>query len=149
MADTLTFQPTLFEERSARRMPTNPRAVRVPFDESETEDIVLVRAPIDRNVMDGRSLRFDGEATVEVEPVDEDAPNDAAVAVASREKRNRPPKRIGNGKLMAARVQWRPGDPFGQATRAPARGFAWNRMVRSACVTAASGLILVWLLHIA
>lgn len=132
----------------ARQRVSNARVPCVPFDESETEDIVLVRAAFDRRVEGGVSRRVDVSDVADA--TNEDAsPNPVTTPVVSREPRNRPPRRIGNGKLVATRVHWRPGDPFGQATRSPMRGFEWNRMVKSACVTAACGLILVWLLHIA
>jgi hypothetical protein len=148
MAEVLTFQHALFDEPAERVPRSTSRVARVLFDDSETEDIVLVRTPIGRSELQEIPKQ-------DIQPgAPEDCASDIKLAEKSsigpaRDKLNRPPKRIGNGKLVATRVQWRPGDPFGQATRAPARGFEWNRMVRSACVTAACGLLLVWLLHIA
>lgn len=151
MAETLTYQSTLFDDAASAMRCGIYRVARVPFDDSETEDIILVRGAANRHAE--RFVRSD-----HAEGFRDAEPEAAAVIAASHTSHEaavshgiskRPPKRIGNGKLVSTRVQWRPGDPFGQAARAPERGFEWNRMFRSACVTAVSGLILVWLLHIA
>ncbi|MCB9851491.1 MAG: hypothetical protein H6819_00225 [Phycisphaerales bacterium] len=151
MAETLTFQSTLFSDAASAMRCGIYRVARVPFDDSETEDIVLVRKAAMRAAMrPAASNRTETGCEGDSGPEAAIAPSNASLEpVNTHSVSKRPPKRIGNGKLVSMRVQWRPGDPFGQAARAPARGFEWNRMFRSACVTAVSGLILVWLLHIA
>ena len=140
MADVLTFQPTLFDDAGAAILGRAERDAEVGFDDSETEDIILVREPIHR-ISDRR--RPADQSVTDTRSADLSTSREIAGVRPSRA-----PRRIGNGKLVASRVQWRPGDPFGQSTRAPVQNFKWNRMVRSACVTAACGFLLVWLLHI-
>lgn len=143
MSNALMYEPTLFDDAATAVLSGISRAARVPFDDSETEDIVLVRDA-------AHFSPSTDESAADCDVFEDAVSSQAAPAPAApRSGSNRPPKRIGNGKLVASRVQWRPGDPFGQAARSPTRGFEWNRMVRSACVTAACGLLLVWLLHIA
>jgi hypothetical protein len=57
------------------------------------------------------------------------------------------PKRIGSGRLVPARLTWKPGDPFAGTKRSPAEQFRWEVMLTSACVTAACGLGCIWLLR--
>ncbi|HPF38114.1 MAG TPA: hypothetical protein P5081_09150 [Phycisphaerae bacterium] len=151
MAETLTYQPTLFDEATSMIRGGVYRVARVPYDDSETEDIILVRQALERSGAPTTSDTADGvmEDDSDLAPIERATTTVAAGATGSKGATRRPPRRIGNGTLVSTRVQWRPGDPFGQAARAPARGFQWTRMFRSACVTAGSGLILVWLLHLA
>lgn len=140
----------LFDSAAPKVLRHRSRIARVPFDDSETEDIVLIRdaaEPVDLEAELSSWADADGEPSAEARG--RARTGELTAPAISHANPKRPPRRIGHGKLVASRVQWRPGDPFGQATRAPVRGFEWNRMVRSACVTAACGLILVWLLHIA
>ncbi len=57
------------------------------------------------------------------------------------------PRRIGKGKLVQSRLTWKPGDPFGVSKDTPALRFRWELMLTSASLTAACGLVCVWLLH--
>ena len=57
------------------------------------------------------------------------------------------PKRIGDGKLVPARLTWKPGDPFGEPTRQNKKTFRWELMLTTACVTAACGMVCIWLLR--
>lgn len=57
------------------------------------------------------------------------------------------PKRIGSGNLVPARLTWKPGDVFGDGAPGAKSKFRWESMLRSACITAACGLLGVWLLH--
>ncbi|MCA9255624.1 MAG: hypothetical protein KDA33_08290 [Phycisphaerales bacterium] len=152
MAETLTYQPTLFDEATSMIRGGVYRVARVPYDDSETEDIILVRQALERSgVRTTPSETADGvmDDDSDLAPTERATTTVAAGATGNKGAIRRPPRRIGNGKLVSSRVQWRPGDPFGQAARAPVRGFQWKRMFQSACVTAGSGLILVWLLHLA
>lgn len=57
------------------------------------------------------------------------------------------PRRIGSGRLVPARLTWKPGDPFaGRAERA-GKPFRWELMLTAACITSASGLGCIWLLR--
>lgn len=58
-----------------------------------------------------------------------------------------PPRRIGRGLLVPARLTWKPGDPFGGEGEHAAESFRWDAMLTSACVTAVSGLVFIWLLR--
>ena len=57
------------------------------------------------------------------------------------------PKRIGSGRLVPARLTWKPGDPFAGSSRRRVNHFRWEIMLTSACVTAACGLCCLWLLR--
>lgn len=151
MANALRYESTLFDHAATAMLGGMAGVARVPFDESETEDIVLVREPaaVKRMASDGLDCTVEKSRRSDACDDDRAGPSSSESFVVDHVTPKRPPKRIGNGKLVSTRVQWRPGDPFGQAARAPARSFEWNRMVKSACVTAVCGLILVWLLHIA
>lgn len=66
---------------------------------------------------------------------------------ASNIKNGTAPRRIGDGKLVPARLTWKPGDPFGQPTRNSRKTFRWELMLTTACVTAACGMLCIWLLR--
>lgn len=57
------------------------------------------------------------------------------------------PKQIGDGKLVPVRLTWKPGDPFGQPSRPKKNAFKWEIMLTTACVTAACGMVCMWLLR--
>ncbi len=57
------------------------------------------------------------------------------------------PKRIGSGRLVPARLTWKPGDPFATPSRPKRAPFRWELMLTSACITAVCGLGCVWLLR--
>lgn len=57
------------------------------------------------------------------------------------------PKRIGDGRLVPARLTWRPGDPFGGTDGTGRRRFRWDVMLTSAGITAACGMACIWLLR--
>ncbi len=58
------------------------------------------------------------------------------------------PKRIGSGRLVPARLTWKPGDPFsGSRSRSAGKPFRWEVMLTAACVTAACGMGCIWLLR--
>lgn len=59
----------------------------------------------------------------------------------------RAPKRIGSGRLVPARLTWKPGDPFATPTAPKRAPFRWELMLTSACITAVCGLGCVWLLR--
>lgn len=57
------------------------------------------------------------------------------------------PKQIGSGRLVPARLTWKPGDPFAGSKKTKPNQFRWEVMLTSACVTAACGLGCIWLLR--
>jgi hypothetical protein len=57
------------------------------------------------------------------------------------------PKRIGSGRLVAARLTWKPRDPFASPSRPQSHRFRWEVMLTSACITAVCGLGCVWILR--
>jgi hypothetical protein len=48
---------------------------------------------------------------------------------------------------VPARLTWKPGDVFGDGVPGAMQKFRWESMLRAACITAACGLLGVWLLH--
>jgi len=124
-------------------------------DESATEDLILCQPsvgqaakPYDsrkstrsarRNVTRPRSKGDHG-------PMPELPPRGDIARLGSK-RQGAAPKQIGRGKLVPARLTWKPGDPFGQGCERKPDRFRWELMLTSACITAASGLICVWLLH--
>ncbi len=57
------------------------------------------------------------------------------------------PARIGSGRLVPARLTWKPRDPFAAGARPEMGRFRWELMLTSACITAVCGLGCVWLLR--
>lgn len=57
------------------------------------------------------------------------------------------PKRIGRGRLVPARLTWKPGDPFAASVGRRREPFRWEVMLTAASVTAACGLGCIWLLR--
>ncbi|MBN2561243.1 MAG: hypothetical protein JXQ75_09970 [Phycisphaerae bacterium] len=62
-------------------------------------------------------------------------------------KPGKAPKRIGSGRLVPARLTWKPGDPFATPSRPKRNQFRWEAMLTAACITAACGLGCIWLLR--
>lgn len=128
-------------------------------DQSATEDLLLCEPPEAETRM--LRLSFDNgilhteppaEATTDApeEPSAASAPNlpfRPAPAKTSSPSPGKTPDRIGQGKLVAARLTWKPGDPFGDGRPRSVERFSWESMLTSACITAACGLLCVWLLH--
>lgn len=124
-------------------------------DESATEDLILCQPSVgqaakpydrrkstrsaQRNTQRHRSNGSRG-------PMPELPPRGDIARLGAR-KQAAAPKQIGRGKLVPARMTWKPGDPFGQDRERRPDRFRWELMLTSACITAASGLICVWLLH--
>lgn len=57
------------------------------------------------------------------------------------------PGRIGEGKLIPSRLTWKPRELFGGAAARRADPFKWEVMLTTACVTAACGMVGIWLLR--
>lgn len=128
-------------------------------DHSATEDLILCEPPEARTQMLQLSL---GSGVLNVEPPAEAAavaPEESSETIsptlpfhpaqpkAIPSRPGKTPERIGRGKLVAARLTWKPGDPFGDGRPRPVERFSWESMLTSACITAACGLVCVWLLH--
>lgn len=128
-------------------------------DQSATEDLLLCESPEAETRMlqlshDDSILHTELpiEATTDTpeEPSAAPAPNlpfRPKPAKTSTARPGKTPDRIGHGKLVAARLTWKPGDPFGDGRRRSVERFSWESMLTSACLTAACGLLCVWLLH--
>lgn len=128
-------------------------------DQSATEDLILSEPPEAQAQM--LQLSFDSDILHTESPAEatddtpEEPPTTSAPILPFRPvptKTNSPsprktPDRIGQGKLVAARLTWKPGDPFGDGRTRPVVRFSWESMLTSACITAACGLLCVWLLH--
>lgn len=71
----------------------------------------------------------------------------AAGAVCAAAKVNTAPGRIGEGKLIPSRLTWKPRELFGGAAARRADPFKWEVMLTTACVTAACGMVGIWLLR--
>jgi hypothetical protein len=56
------------------------------------------------------------------------------------------PERIGSGRLVAARLTWKPREASFPGAP-PRREFRWDTMLTAACVTAACGIGCIWLLR--
>lgn len=97
----------------------------VSNDESQTEDLIICRTSA---------------------AVPESIQNESHTTDPIATPPSRPPRKIGHGKLVNNRLSWKPGDPFGQSAIATTHPFAWERMMKSAALTAVSGLVFVWLL---
>lgn len=121
-------------------------------DESATEDLILDEPPRPPAAAINSGLRTPRPAAArrgrsrESQPMPELPPRGDIAKLANRGARPAP-RRIGKGALVPARLTWKPGDPFGEGRRRSGPRFRWEAMLTSACITAASGLICVWLLH--
>ncbi|MCG8408605.1 MAG: hypothetical protein MI923_25665 [Phycisphaerales bacterium] len=106
-------------------------------DQSATEDLVLCEPPAAQAEM--LTLKAGNGGSSEKASTAEVSKGVRQPGVA--------PKRIGSGTLVPARLTWKPGDPFGEDAEPAGSRFRWEIMLRSACITAACGLLCVWLLH--
>jgi len=73
-------------------------------------------------------------------------PSVASAAGPVPEKKTPPPVRVGSGQLQPNRINWKPGEPFGDSAATTNR-FRWELMLTTACGTAACGLAGIWLLR--
>ncbi len=74
-------------------------------------------------------------------------PEVAAGTVCAAAKVSTAPGRIGEGKLIPSRLTWKPRELFGGAAARRADPFKWEVMLTTACVTAACGMVGIWLLR--
>lgn len=124
-------------------------------DQSATEDLIVCEPPEAHTRM--LQLSFDSDILQAEDTTDapeqpsetstSDMPFHPAPTRTSLPSPGKTPDRIGQGKLVAARLTWKPGDPFGDGRPRSVQRFSWEAMLTSACITAACGLLCVWLLH--
>lgn len=74
-------------------------------------------------------------------------PGVAAGGFSAAAKVSAAPGRIGEGKLIPSRLTWKPRELFGGAAARRADPFKWEVMLTTACVTAACGMVGIWLLR--
>lgn len=67
--------------------------------------------------------------------------------IAARVPTHPTPQRIGSGRLVPARLTWKPRDPFASDPEVPRRRFRWEVMLTTACGTAMCGMGTIWLLR--
>jgi len=93
--------------------------------------------------------RSDPKSTDSAEPelVPAPAETSSAGGSASLTKPAHTPARIGSGRLVPARLTWKPGDPFAGMQTGARNRFRWDVMLTTACVTAICGLAGLWLLR--
>lgn len=124
-------------------------------DQSATEDLILCRSTNEHTARtEDRRERLRGSQRRRIvrKPGREgesvpDLPPRGEISRIGTRKQAAAPKQIGHGRLVPSRLTWKPGDPFGQDRERPAVRFRWEVMLTSACITAACGLVCVWLLH--
>lgn len=120
------------------------------MDEATAASVQSTHAPLDVKHSEAAAAALADE---NVEPVGVDAQaenvekQDAAPTVAVGAHTSALPKRIGDGRLVPARLTWRPGDPFGSTDGTGRRRFRWDVMLTSAGITAACGMACIWLLR--
>jgi hypothetical protein len=86
------------------------------------------------------------EVTPTGRPMPELPPKGAIAALGVR-KGGTAPRRIGSGRLVPARLTWKPRDPFADPAPVKRSQFRWDTMLTVACATAALGLGFVWLVR--
>jgi len=57
------------------------------------------------------------------------------------------PVKIGRGRLVPARLTWKPGDPFADGVKPKVSTFRWDIMLTATCCTAVLGLAVIWLMR--
>ena len=143
-------------------------ALPAPVSENAAKPSTMAHGEDDHDL--GKMVRFGEEPTLG-EPVISDAdmatmreamgdrqsakmrplptlPSPGSIAKIGEQKTGTAPKRIGSGRLVPARLTWKPGDPFaGTVNRLAKRRFRWEIMLTSASITAASGMGCAWLLR--
>ena len=116
-------------------------------DLSAVDDVILsnplAEAEAINALLDAPTLEEAGMEPASASPVASESvsiPNEAMGLTKA------PPERIGSGKLAPAKLNWKPGDPFGCIEEDAVR-FRWELMLTTACVTAVCGLGCIWLLR--
>lgn len=81
-------------------------------------------------------------------PMPELPPKGSIAALGKRCLPAAVPKRIGSGRLVPARLTWRPGDPFAaRSATGQVHRFRWDTMLKAAGITTACGIGCLWILR--
>lgn len=123
--------PLSTESRSA-----HAAGVGVIDDHSAAEDVILERASAETPELK-RHQANPGIA----------ASHEHAGLISGRAGSRPTPRRIGDGRLVPARLNWKPGDPFASDSRPKTIRFRWEVMLTAACGTAICGMGAIWLLR--
>jgi len=126
-----------------------------PSDDDGTAEDIILSEPQTPDAADGEvvAVSAGGEAmaaevspTVTGKPMPELPPR-GNIARLGVQKPGVIPKRIGSGRLVPARLTWKPGDLFADSKKTKGSLFRWEVMLTSACITAACGMGCIWLLR--
>lgn len=80
-------------------------------------------------------------------PMPDLPPRGEIAGLAAKGAAARPPKRIGDGRLVPTRLTWRPGEPRVSERLQARTTFRWDTMLTAACLTAVCGMGCIWLLR--
>jgi len=132
----------------------------VQGDQSATEDLILCESPAAHAEMlqlehiNKKKRTAAAQSSQTKRPITKPSPESMPtlpprgdIAKLGVRRSGKAPERIGRGKLVPTRLTWKPGDPFRDGHKRSAERFSWEAMLTSACITAACGLLCVWLLH--
>jgi hypothetical protein len=123
-------------------------AVEDPIAEAPAAELPIMEAPImaapvvEAPIMEARSPVEKVIEPALIPPMI--APTNGRTTV---QKQGLAPKKIGSGRLVSARLTWKPRDPFACPSQPKTQRFRWEVMLTSACITAVCGLGCVWILR--
>ncbi|MCZ6683428.1 MAG: hypothetical protein O7B26_09590 [Planctomycetota bacterium] len=116
--------------------PTHPDGIGAIDDHSAAEDVVIEQASAEAIELKPSKIESRlGESC--------DRSGLASERLGSRST----PQRIGSGRLVPARLTWKPGDPFASDSSSKPIRFRWEVMLTTACCTAVCGMGAIWLLR--
>ena len=115
---------------------TNPDGIGAIDDHSAAEDVVIEQASAE---------------AIELKPSKTESrlgeSGDRSGLASERLGSRSTPRRIGSGRLVPARLTWKPGDPFASDSSSKPIRFRWEVMLTTACCTAVCGMGAIWLLR--
>jgi hypothetical protein len=151
--------PGVLDSATSSDKTLSPQRSIVEEDQSLSTDLIVSAAPIPatapRRPMPplpprGQIARLASPDSVKASlqsPSDVE-PSPAIAAVATKTRTITTPRKIGSGRLIQARLTWKPGDPFNSDTPASRKNrFRWELMLSTACGTAVFGIGSFWLIH--
>ncbi|MFH1418565.1 MAG: hypothetical protein ABII12_09815 [Planctomycetota bacterium] len=118
----------------------------VELDELDEESAADDDCPVDEDCLAGDEEHVESPATPTGRPMPP-LPSPGQIARLGIGTPGVVPRRIGRGRLVPARLTWKPGDPFAASAQEVKYSFRWELMLTAACVTAVCGLGCVWLLR--
>ncbi|MFQ5424558.1 MAG: hypothetical protein ACE5F9_11330 [Phycisphaerae bacterium] len=123
------------------------RAVGVIDDHSATDDVILRESPAETiDLKSAAANPANPRRTPTGRPMPPlPEPGEISQIAAGHQTRRQTPMRIGSGRLVPARLTWKPGDPFCDSSNR-VRRFRWEIMLTAACGTAVCGMGAIWLL---